>query len=271
MALLLSVMLLTGCSSWTKPVSVSGDADPPLTTLRGVELLLLGERHDAPEHPGLQRQVVQALSARGTLAAVALEMAEAGTSSAGLPIDASEAQVRAALRWHDAAWPWTRYGPVVMAAVQAGVPVAGANLPREQLRAAMQDATLDERLPPAEFARQQQQIRYAHCGLLPAAQILPMTRVQIARDRAMADTLARLRQPGRTVLLIAGGHHVRRDLGVPTQLPAGTSLQVVQALPGPRAETDREGLAADDLLWPTPALPERDACAELRRGWPAPR
>ena len=48
---------------------------------------------------------------------------------------------------HDADWPWADYGPVVMAAVRAGVPVAGANLPRAQTRTAMQDSTLDARLP----------------------------------------------------------------------------------------------------------------------------
>ena len=49
------------------------------------------------------------------------------------------------------------------------------------------------------------------------SQIRPMTRVQIARDLAMADTVAAVRQPGR-VLLVAGTGHVARGLGVPVHL-----------------------------------------------------
>jgi len=88
-----------------------------LASLLPADALLLGEQHDAPEHQQLQRQVVQWLADRGQLAAVVLEMAEAGHGTAGLPPDASARQVRAALAWDDARWPWRTYGPVIMAAV----------------------------------------------------------------------------------------------------------------------------------------------------------
>jgi hypothetical protein len=55
--------------------------------------------------------------------------------------------------------------------------------------------------------------------MLPESQITPMTRVQIARDLAMAQTLRAAAQPGRTVLLLAGRGHVDRQLGVPQHLP----------------------------------------------------
>ena len=38
------------------------------------------------------------------------------------------------LAWDDAGWPWAAYGPAVMAAVRAGVPVLGANRPRSRMR-----------------------------------------------------------------------------------------------------------------------------------------
>ena len=95
-------------------------------------------------------------------------MAERGHGTAGLPRNASEAQVRQALAWAAAGWPWAHYGPVVMAAVRAGVPVVGANLPRAQMRAAMQDSTLDARLPAPQLAEQEERIRTGHCNALPA-------------------------------------------------------------------------------------------------------
>src|SRR4051812_6030333 len=99
---------------------VGGARDEPTTAVRA---LLLGEQHDAPEHQQLHRQVVEQLADRQLLAALVLEMAEGGRSTRGLAAEAGEAQVRAALGWNSEAWPWELYGPAVMAAVQAGVPV----------------------------------------------------------------------------------------------------------------------------------------------------
>jgi len=244
-----------------------------LASLLPADALLLGEQHDAPEHQQLQRQVVQWLADRGQLAAVVLEMAEAGHGTAGLPPDASARQVRAALAWDDARWPWRTYGPVIMAAVAAGAPVLGANLSLAQMREAMRQSALDDRLPAELLAVQRQRIRDSHCGLLPEPRIDPMTRVQIARDIAMADAVARAAQqaaPGRVVLLITGNGHVHRALGVPRFLPADLKAKVLsaqaqsaQAAIENEALADR-GLQAGDLRWPTPPLPPRDPCATLR-------
>ena len=269
-ALSLALLGAAGCAT---PAPLGAAAQARLATLLPADVLLLGEQHDAPAHQQLQRQAVQWLAARGELAALALEMAEQGRSTAGLPRDASEADVQRALAWRDAGWPWNTYRPVVMAAVRAGVPVLGANLPAARQREAMRDAALDARLPPAALAEQQQRMRDGHCGLLPESQIGPMTRVQIARDIAMADTVRAARQPGRTVLLVAGNGHVHRALGVPLHLPPDLTTKVLSAQSGQaQAAIDSEvtdtlpaHTSGADLLWPTPPVPPRDYCAELRR------
>ena len=269
-ALSLALLGAAGCAT---PAPLGAAAQARLATLLPADVLLLGEQHDAPAHQQLQRQAVQWLAARGELAALALEMAEQGRSTAGLPRDASEADVQHALAWRDAGWPWQTYRLVVMAAVRAGVPVLGANLPTARQREAMRDAALDARLPPAALAEQQQRMRDGHCGLLPESQIGPMTRVQIARDIAMADTVRAARQPGRTVLLVAGNGHVHRALGVPLHLPPDLTTKVLSAQSGQaQAAIDSEvtdtlpaHTSGADLLWPTPPVPPRDYCAELRR------
>ena len=269
-ALSLALLGAAGCAT---PAPLGADGQARLATLLPADVLLLGEQHDAPAHQQLQRQAVQWLAARGELAALALEMAEQGRSTAGLPRDASEADVQRALAWRDAGWPWNTYRPVVMAAVRAGVPVLGANLPAARQREAMRDAALDARLPPAALAEQQQRMRDGHCGLLPESQIGPMTRVQIARDIAMADTVRAARQAGRTVLLVAGNGHVHRALGVPLHLPPDLTTKVLSAQSGQaQAAIDSEvtdtlpaHTSGADLLWPTPPVPPRDYCAELRR------
>ena len=168
------------------------------------------------------------------------------------------------------------YGPVVMAAVSAGVPVLGGNLPRGQMRAAMAETTWDQHLPPAALQRQYDALREGHCGLLPEAQMAPMARIQIARDASLARTAQEALRPGQTVLLVAGGGHVLRSLGVPTHWPAQVQAKVVlaQALPalnralGAAVTARATNIGADtDAVIETPALPPHDACAALRQQW----
>jgi uncharacterized iron-regulated protein len=227
--------------------TLGSDAARRIDTLLPADVILLGEQHDAAAHQQIQREVVRDLVTRGRLAALALEMAEQGRDTRGLGPQATEAEVQSALGWREAGWPWARYGPTVMAAVRAGVPVLGANLPRDAMRTAMADARFD-----------------AHLGarLLPEHQIAPMTRIQIARDAAMAGTVAAARQDGKTVVLVAGGAHVLRDVGVPTHLPSTLRTRVVMAVAG-QPETRRDD--AVDMVWPTEPLPPRDHCEELRR------
>lgn len=260
--LLLTCALLTACAA---TVDNTGRSFQDLVTGLGAPaLLLVGEQHDAIAHQRLQRQLIKALGGEHRLAAVVMEMAEQGKSTAGLNPWASEGEVRQALDWNEhTGWPWPVYGPVVMAAVRQGIPVHGGNLPRQAMRSAMQDASLDQLLAPSALARQEEGIRQGHCGLLPDAQIPSMVRVQIARDQTMARTAGNLVQPGKTVMLIAGQGHVRRDLGVPVHLPGGLSQYIVMART--RADAAPALDLPADTTWTTDAPPARDHCAELKR------
>lgn len=209
------LLLLAACATPVAPL------ESRLPSLLPADVILIGEQHDAPEHQQTHRQVIEALAGRGVLAAVALEMAEQGHTTAGVARDASEAQVKAALAWEEAGWPWAAYGPAVMAAVRAGVPVLGANLPRSQMRAAMADTLLDAGVPADVLQAQREAVKSGHCDLLPDTQVGPMVRIQLARDQTMAKVLAQAVAPGKTVLLLAGGRHVDELLGVPRYLPAG--------------------------------------------------
>lgn len=237
-----------------------------LQSLLPVDVLLLGERHDAPEHQRLQREAVEWLASQGRLAALVLEMAEEGRSTQGLPRDASDSAVQAALAWNDGAWPWRQYGPVAMAAVRAGVPVLGGNLPRREQRTALTDETLEALLTPSALERQRLAVRDGHCGLLPEARVPGMARVQVARDQRMAQTAASARRSGQVVLLVAGAAHVKRSLGVPLHLPDDLQKKVVIAHAG-RAESAIQNEA--DWVQETPELPPDDACAPLRQRWPS--
>lgn len=264
---MLAATAFAGCVALSAGSTAAPGADVPvarrIAALLPADVLLLGEQHDAPEHHMIEREAVQALAERGQLAALALEMAEEGRSTAHVAPGASEAQVQAALDWNDKAWPWNSYGPAVMAAVRAGVPVVGANLPRARMKNAMADVSLDVQLNGEAYTAQQDAVREGHCKMLPEGQIVPMTRIQVGRDRAMAQTVVKARQPGKTVLLIAGAGHVVRTLGVPQHLPDDVKAVSVRMLAAPSLANV---VAGDfDSTWQTPPLPEKDYCAEFRQ------
>lgn len=255
---MLALAWLAGCGSLDGPHRVQAE----LARLLPTQVLMLGEQHDAPEHQRWHARIVAHLADRGQLAALVLEMAPRGGSTAGLPDGAHEDQVRSALRWDNRAWPWPAYGPAVMAAVRAGVPVLGGNLPLDHMRERMRDVQLDARLPAADLERQRTLIHEGHCQLLPEAQIAPMTRIQIARDLSMAQTietaLAQAR-PGQVVVLVAGSVHADKRLGVPVHLPAGVESASLRLRAGDQAI---KGESFDRVLR-TPPAPEVDHCAGL--------
>lgn len=260
-ALVALLLALSGCAQVAPaPAPWPG----VLRTLLPADVLMLGERHDAPQHQQMQREAVEWLTRQGLLPALVLEMAEQGHSTQGLPLDASESAVQAALAWNDGAWPWQQYGPVVMAAVRAGVPVLGGNLPPRELRTALTDSTLDALLSPTALERQRQAVRDGHCGLLPEPRVPGMARVQVARDLRMAQTTVAAQHPGRVVVLVAGAAHVKRSLGVPVHLPEKIASKVVIAHTG---TADDAMKTEADLLQQTPDLPPDDACELLRQRW----
>jgi len=270
-----ALLLAGGCAGRPEAPILEPAASPAvvqtadrLAALLPADVLLVGEQHDAQAHHAIEQQIIATLAARGLLAGLALEMAESGASTARLKPSASEGQARSALNWDEQAWPWADYGPAVMAAVRAGVPVVGANLPRAQMPASMRDAQLDARLRGPALKAQQQAIRLGHCALLPEDQITPMARVQIAKDIAMAEALQQLVLPGKTVVLLAGNGHADRRLGVPQHLPADLKAHALRLRAGP-AESGPEAEAFDSV-WATPALPAADHCAQLRARFAAP-
>ena len=274
-ALWVMALALAGCGTPRShaPSIAAGDMDaagwqqqlaPAAHSPALPEILLLGEQHDAPAHQQWEHDTVLALARQGKLAAVVLEMADAGHNTRTLQANPTESDVQAALQWNTAGWPWARYAPVVMAAVQADVPVYGGNLPRSAMRGAMQQTQWDIHLPAAAWERQRNAIRTGHCELLPESQITPMARIQLAKDERMAHTAKALIAPGQTVLLIAGRGHVLRSVGIPTWVPPHVPVGVAVA----QAEGAEPTLPSDrDWLIRTPAVAAPDHCEALRVQW----
>ncbi|MEN0106276.1 MAG: ChaN family lipoprotein [Pseudomonas sp.] len=226
--------------------------------------VLVGEQHDNPDHHALELWLLQALEAKRAQGSVLMEML---TPDQQAKVDQARGQqvadLPAVLAWQKN-WEWSMYGPIVRHALAQPYPLLAANLDRSEIMTIYKTRPVLQGL--ASTAKSVQaplldDIRESHCGLLPEEQLPSMLAVQQQRDRRMAERLLAAPQPA---LLFAGAFHVRRDLGVPlhfADLGAGQgSVSVVLAEVGKSVPA-----ATADYVWFTPALPEKDHCAELRR------
>jgi uncharacterized iron-regulated protein len=248
--------------------------------------VLLGERHDHPEHHRLQARVVRALVARGRRPAVCFEMLsadvapalEAALAGGGATSDA----VRGAVGWDRTGWPpFALYAPVFDAALDAGLPLCAADLAREAVRSVGRGGLAE--LAPALAARLAlfpapepiraalaEEIRESHCGFAPEARIGPMVDLQWTRDAHLAAALADASGADGAVL-VTGAGHARRDRAVPLHLGrlvpgAGVvSVAFLEEPPGADASALLASLeGAFDYAWLTPRLDEADPCEKFR-------
>ena len=187
-------------------------ANPRLPDVSGVDALLIGEQHDAKDAPAPAGAWVERAGRARHAGRGDAGDGRARLQHRGAAADASEAEVQAALRW-------SGRHRLALGALGAGRDGgrarrrAGARRqPAARATArAMKDETLDALLPGARAAGPaagDPSGPLRHAAGDPDA---PMTRVQIARDRAMAQTLAGAARPGKTVVLLAGAGHVRRS------------------------------------------------------------
>lgn len=231
--------------------------------------VLLGEKHDNPDHHALELWLARALTERRPSGSVLMEIinpnqqarvaaAQAAAAKGEVPRD-----MLGVLAWQKG-WDWSLYGPLVTWLVKQPAPLLSANLDRSEImRIYAEPPVLEGAHSTAAGVRDVllEDIRESHCGLLPASQLPAMLAVQQQRDRRMAERLKAAPEPA---LLIAGGFHARRDLGVPLHLEdlgAGQGLQVLML-----AEVGRTVAPVQaDYVWYTPALPPTDHCAALRQ------
>jgi uncharacterized iron-regulated protein len=243
-----------------------GQADwrSQVKTLPTSELLLLGEQHDASEHQELARLSVKTLAGQQKLSALLLEMVDDGLNTEGISVESTESVVRERLKWNDAGWSWNSYGPIVMQAVRGGVPVIGANLPYSAMSDVMIDASWDIKVPSTVLSAHRESMIQGHCGLLPASQVPAMARIQIARDERMARTAQQWMSKGKTVILLAGAEHVKKDRGIPLLLNslAASNVSVIWMQATTSANQDP---TFADVHWLTPPIAPKDYCADLAK------
>lgn len=239
-----------------------------LTHLAAAPKVLVGERHDNPDHHALQLWLLRALAAQRPQGSLLLEMltpdqqVKVEQVRAAIAAGKAPQDILGALNWQPG-WAWSLYGPLVQHALRQPYPLLAANLERrEVMQIYAQVPQLQGQASTAQPVHEAlfEQIRQSHCNLLPESQLPAMLAVQQQRDRRMAEALLAAPAPS---LLFAGAFHVRRELGVPLHLQDLGAAEGVQVLI--LAEVGSQVAAASaDYVWFTPAQPEQDYCAKLR-------
>ncbi len=256
--------------------------------LSQARFVVLGERHDQPDHHRLQAKLVRALGQAGKKPALAFEMLDVSQQPKvdAAPKDADALSL--AVDWAKSGWPeWALYRPVFAAGLEAGMPVVAANLPRPQVRELVMRGpealpaelrarlALDTPLPEDVEQAMREEQDQAHCGHLPKEMLGPMVQAQRARDAHLADRMLEGATDGGTVL-ITGNGHARTDRGVPAHLARRAPGQPVLSVgllevsaeaqkPGDYAASYSASALPFDYVWFTPAVPQEDPCAQLRQ------
>ena len=229
-----------------------------------VRFVLLGEKHDNPDHHRLQAWVTRALAAAGSHRTAAFEMLDADDRKAieeAVP-RTSEALAKA-VDWAGSGWPaFEMYAPIFDALLIDGAQIRTALPSRPMLRALMREGLdtlsgphretlhMDEELPTAYEAELRGEVQEGHCGHAPPKMVDQMVLAQRFKDAWMADRLAH-GSADEGALLVAGAGHVRRDRGVPLHLArqghGGGTLTVgfVEVRAGRHAPTDYDVAAFD--------------------------
>ena len=247
--------------------------------------MLLGEKHDNPDHHALQREILTALIDDAALGAVSFEMMATDVAPR-LETLASRSFANSDIlaeyiEWDTQGWDWGSYGSLVTAAYESGVPIYAGNISRAQISAlyASDGPIAEGVVGEAARAQLRADIDSSHCGMLPESQFDAMVRVQQGRDESLARSLLDVREAekGQVSVLIAGTYHIRQDLGVPNYLlraQTGLRRDAIAAVAFLEAAEDgmhpshylehSVALPAYDYLWFTPALADKDYCAGMR-------
>jgi uncharacterized iron-regulated protein len=262
-----------------------------VTRLARADFILLGERHDNPDHHLLQAEVLRSLIALGRRPAVGFEMfglddARAIANHLALaPNDA--AGLGRAVNWDKSGWPdWTMYQPIAEAALEAKLPIVATNLPLASAKKMSRDGLaalepsvqrelgLDRPLSDAVFATMAADIRSSHCGYGSDESLKAMVAVQRARDAQMAQSLIAAGGPDGAILVVGAGH-VRNDYAVPIYLAAKAPGKQVISIAFVEVDNQKsesrdyaqaalKGRLPFDYVWFTPRVDDDDPCEKFR-------
>lgn len=251
-------------------------SDDLINRLNQYATILVGEKHDNPDHHVIESKLIAALVGQQTT--VVFEMLDDRDSSVvpNLSADLSLKQLEERLQWSEKRWPWADYGPLFLQVVQQGGTLKAGNIERAKIMGIYSQGLdslkqLDRfdsitRVQKALQAPLLDLVYEAHCGKMDKEKLQPMVDIQLAKDASMAFALESSETPKR--LIIAGGIHVRKDVGIPRHFlrpNESATLLMIEVDKEKQGLQEYPSIAEDqaDFVWFTPKFTEEDYCSRL--------
>ncbi|CCG87803.1 putative iron-regulated protein [Erwinia piriflorinigrans CFBP 5888] len=196
-----------------------------LVKLASAPRLIVGEKHDNAEHHQIELWLIQNLSLERPQGSVLLEMLTASQQPRVTQVKnwlkedplVRDSRIQERLSWQKG-WPWAMYGGVVSGVLRASYPLLNANINRDQVMSLYKNPRFPEgknSTAPAVHAALKETIVVMHEGNIEGQQLTSMLAIQQQRDRYMAQQLLSAPPPA---LLIAGGYHASKSIGVPLHM-----------------------------------------------------
>jgi uncharacterized iron-regulated protein len=264
-----AALLLAGTPAMPDPIAEF------IAAAESVDIVIVGEVHDNPEHHRNQARIAEALQPEALVfemipqekETVVNEMRAAG---------ATREELAEALQWAGSGWPdFDFYAEILEAAPSARV--FGAGQPSADVRRAMVEGAagpfgpdaaiygLDKPLEPEEQAAREAIQAEAHCNAL-ATELLPgMVEAQRFRDAGLADATlwARTMTGGGQIMVVTGNGHADLERGMPEALRIADPEVSMIVLGQLEAEPDPGAPPPFDFYVVTDAPERSDPCAAL--------
>lgn len=232
--------------------------DQLLSVLSRAPKVIVGEEHSNVAHHDIELWLIKSLQKQRPQGSVLLEMLDIDQQDAVNRVKHAvqsgtsmrEARIQTALNWKTG-WPWPLYRDVVMTTLAGEYPLLAANISREKVGELYREPTY----PEGERSRDQS-VQHAltaviflmHKGDIEPEQLRAMLSIQQHRDRFMAEQLMAAPAPA---LLIAGGYHAAKDVGVPVHLADLNAEKPVVLMLSTTGTTLSQAQA--DYIWFVPA------------------
>ncbi len=196
-----------------------------LADLATAQHLIIGEKHDNAEHHQIELWLIQNLLIQRPQGSVLLEMLTSEQQPRVNQVKCwlkdnpvvRDSRVQELLNWQKG-WSWEMYGDIVMQLLRGPYPLLNANIGREQILALYKKNEFPKgkkSTAPVVQEALRETIISMHEGNLESQQLTSMLSIQQQRDRYMARQLLSAPVPS---LLIAGGYHASKSMGVPLHM-----------------------------------------------------
>lgn len=240
--------------------------------LRQQSLILIGEKHDNPDHHQLEAELLGELVSSNTT--VVFEMLDDSFQHRlqTIPQQINIEQLYTHLQWPETGWSWSDYGPLLLQVLQQGADIQSGNIGKAVIMDVYANG-LDNRKEQERFksiAEVQKQLQdpltelvfSSHCGKVAREKLQPMVNIQLARDASMAHALTQSTKPKK--ILISGGLHTNKEFGVPKHMTEKTTTILLREVQQGVVSIS-EPLKGADYIWFTPQFSDEDYCDKFKK------